>query len=100
MKRIMSGNIVRIIKPIRSTPANGADPFTTSSKERFVIPLITNKFIPTGGVIIPISTQSVETTPKKIGSNPSVVRAGKTKGMVTTTILTGSIKQPSISKRI
>lgn len=89
-----------INNPSRSTPTKGSDPLTTSSNDIPVMPFITNKFIPTGGVIIPISTNKVADTPKKIGSNPSAVSTGKRNGIVTTTILTGSIKQPKINKRI
>ena len=60
-----------------------------------------NRLRPTGGVIIPISTQRVETTPIHIGSNPiTFVNASNTNGIVRITILPGSIRQPRTNQRM
>ena len=65
-----------------------------------VIPLVTNKFNPTGGVTIPISIFTTIMIPKWIGSIPSWIAIGKKIGVKINKIAVGSIKSPAIIRMI
>jgi len=62
------------------------------------IELITNTFMPTGGVIRPSSTVITTITPNQIGSKPSVWITGKTIGTRRMIIAIASRTQPSRTK--
>ncbi len=55
----------------------------------------TNRFIPTGGVIMAICEPSTQTTPTQFGSKPRSISVLYKNGMVSSTMLVGSIRQPS-----
>ena len=74
------GTYVTRIKNTNRTPTNGAAAFTTWAKLIPVMPEVTNKFNPTGGVIIPISILTTIMIPKWIGSIPSSIAIGNTTG--------------------
>ena len=56
--------------------------------------LSTNRFMPTGGEIMPISTMVTIRIPNHTGSNPKPVMTGKNTGMVKSTIDSSSITRP------
>ena len=60
-----------------------------------VIPLVTNRFSPTGGVISAVSTSTMITMPSQTGSNPRPIMIGAMIGMVVIIIDSVSMKQPS-----
>lgn len=60
------------------------------------IPRITNRFIPMGGVIWPISMRMTSTMPNQIGSKPYSISTGNRMGMVRYCMELPSMKQPRI----
>ena len=59
---------------------NGNAARTTPIIDMLATPAVTNKFKPTGGVIIPISIFTTIIIPRWIGSIPSSIAIGKTNG--------------------
>ena len=68
---IIPRNITKIV-------IQGRAPFNTSTIVIPVIPLVTNKLSPTGGVTIPISIFTTMIIPRCIGSIPSSIAIGNT----------------------
>ena len=62
-----------------------------------VMPLMTNRFSPTGGVMRPSSMLIVSTTPNQMGSNPAAVMTGIRIGVVIRMMAAGGRKQPATS---
>ena len=62
--------------------------------------LITNRFNPIGGVIIPISLFTVINTPNQIRSNPRPETSGIKKGRVSRIMVSTSTKHPRKIRRI
>ena len=62
-----------------------------------VMPLITNRFRPTGGVISPSSMLMVRITPNHTGSNCAARRIGIRIGVVIRMMAAGGRKQPATS---
>ena len=76
-----NGRVARAIRPIRSP----------------VIPWITNRLKPTGGVIWAISTTTTRNTPNQILSNPAACTRGRVIGRVMTMLDMPSSTQPRIA---
>ena len=93
----ISGKIVNSAKAPANTAKNGKLPFKRTLKGNPVIVLVTKRFNPIGGVIIPTSTMRVDTTPSHIVLKPSWLREVSRKGIVKMTILPGSIIIPNIN---
>ncbi|MNE46285.1 hypothetical protein D3C80_1406120 [compost metagenome] len=55
----------------------------------------TNRFMPNGGVIWPISHSTINTTPNHNGSKPSATMIGTISGAVVINMASVSMKQPS-----
>src|SRR2546425_5905628 len=76
MARRMTSAHMNGITPLNTVPVD-----TSGSRV-----LSTNMFIPTGGLINPISTTQTMMMPNQTGSNPSCTMTGKNTGMVSRTI--------------
>ena len=59
--------------------------------------LSTNMFMPTGGLIRPISTTHTMMIPNQTGSNPNCTTMGKNTGMVSRTMDSSSMAVPRIT---
>ena len=67
----ISGKIMMMTKPIAAANKNGTIPLKMVARgTSFATPFIINTFMPTGGVISPISNTITMTTPNQIGSYP------------------------------
>ena len=80
-----------MIKKLSMIISQGVAAFTTSHNGIPVTPEVTNRFKPTGGVIMPISMFTVMMMPKWIGSMPSWVAIGKKIGARISRIDDGSV---------
>src|SRR3990167_5944523 len=92
----IAGKAIRIASRTTSAAMNGSTPRNTvvvgtcgSSVES------TNRFIPTGGLISPISTIVTTRMPNQTGSSPRLTISGKKTGRVSSTIDSSSIAVPS-----
>src|SRR3546814_14057775 len=65
-----------------------------------VIPEVTNRLSPTGGVIMPISMFTTMMMPRWIGSMPSFMAMGNRIGARIRMIAEGSMKLPATSRRM
>ena len=65
-----------------------------------VMPEVTNRLRPTGGVIMPISMLTTMMMPRWIGSMPSCIAIGNRIGARIKMIAEGSMKLPAISSMI
>lgn len=99
----MEGNITKIMVLIRSDMMKGMTPLNVSASDVVLaIALITNRFMPTGGVISPTSTTISTNTPNQManssGARPksSTETIGKNIGIVNNIIDNESITQPNI----
>ena len=79
------------IKNTNNTAKNGNAARTTAIIGMPATPEVTNKFNPTGGVIIPISMLTTMMMPRWIGSMPSDIAIGNTKGATITIRPDGSM---------
>src|SRR5688572_22005483 len=92
----MTGKAMRIARRTQSAAMNGSTPWkmarvgTCGSRV-----LSTNRFMPTGGLIRPISTTTTMSTPNQIGSRPMATISGKKIGTVSRIIDSSSIAVPS-----
>ena len=78
-----------------SAHMNGRTPLNTVPVETWGSRVLrTNMFIPTGGLIRPISTTQTMMIPNQIGSNPRCTITGKNTGIVRRTIESSSIAVP------
>jgi hypothetical protein len=94
-KSTSSGKMVKIIVQTTIAGRNHMTPLNIVFKDTSEVALpIANTFMPTGGVIKPISMHIVNTTPYQIGSNPSVTTTGYMMGTVNRVIPTDSIMHP------
>ena len=93
----MPGKTVKMATPTISKTQNGKAPMAASANVTlpWAMPTSTNKFMPTGGVSMPISTIMVITTPSQIASKPRPVINGNTTGKVITIIDRPSKIMPS-----
>src|SRR5216117_3130535 len=90
--REIAGNATRMARRTTSAHMNGMTPLKMVPVEtsgRRV--LSTNMFIPTGGLISPISTTHTMMMPNQTGSNPRCTMTGKKTGMVRSTIDSSSM---------
>ena len=78
----------------RSAPTKGTMPRAITSMRMAATPCRTKRFIPTGGVIMPISASVTSSTPNQIGSRPSAPTSGYTAPSVSRIIDRLSIRQP------
>src|SRR6185437_3450140 len=74
---------------------NGIVPITTSASLPVQMLWITNKLIPIGGEIWPISMNMTRMTPNQIGSTPYCSSTGYNNGTVTTIMPRLSTRQPN-----
>src|SRR5258706_180938 len=92
----MIGNATRIARRMQSAAMNGITPWKmvrVGTCGRSV--LSTNRFMPTGGLIRPISTTTTIRMPNQIGSTPRETMTGKKTGTVSRIIDSSSIAVPS-----
>ena len=87
-----------IIRNTNKTAKNGNAARTTDIIGIFATPEVTKRLSPTGGVIMPISIFTTIMIPRCIGSIPSSIAIGKTRGATITSNPEGSINCPPISK--
>src|SRR5665648_38888 len=87
-KKIKAANMASMIK------IKGSTPLITSPKGSLAIELTTNRFKPTGGVIIASSIFTVMTMAKWIGSIPKFLMMGSKMGRVMRMMETASRKVP------
>ncbi|CRZ82490.1 Uncharacterised protein [Vibrio cholerae] len=73
------------------TPTQGSAALTTFIIDILATPEVTNRFKPTGGVIMPISMFTTIMMPRWIGSMPNAIAIGNTKGATITRRPDGSI---------
>src|SRR5690606_21333414 len=91
----MTGHATRIDRPTMSATTKGHTrrkiwfSGTWGSKA-----LMTKRFMPTGGEIMPISITVTISTPNHTGSKPRPVMTGKNTGMVSSTMDSSSITRP------
>jgi TRAP-type uncharacterized transport system fused permease subunit len=93
------GTYVTNTRNTSSTESHGTASRTTSITDMPVMPAVTNRFSPTGGVTIPISRFTVMMMPRCTGSMPSLVAIGNRIGARIRMMPVGSMKQPAISSR-
>src|SRR2546422_2349148 len=95
----IAGNATRMARRTTSAHMNGITPRNTVPVETSGSSVLsTNMFIPTGGLISPISTTHTMMIPNQTGANPRGTTTGKNTGMVSSTNDSSSIALPTTTE--
>ena len=92
-----SGTAISSARPTIMMITNGAAPRTIVASGAFEMPLITKRFMPTGGVIMASSRLIINKMPYQIGSMPRAIIVGSRIGVVIRMIAMDSSEPPHLN---